>query len=48
MIKSRRMSWTEHVAHMSEDRGAYKFQWEKLRERDYLKDLRVGGDVRLT
>ena len=38
VIKSRRMGWVGHVAHMGERRGAYRVWWGNLRYRDYLED----------
>jgi hypothetical protein len=38
VIKSRRMRWARHVAQMGEGRGAYRFWWGNLRERDQWGD----------
>jgi hypothetical protein len=32
-MKSRRISWTKHVARMGEKRNAYKILWESEKER---------------
>jgi hypothetical protein len=34
VIKSRRMIWAEHIAHMGDTRNAYKILVENLKERD--------------
>jgi hypothetical protein len=38
MIKSRRMTWLGHVAHMEEMRNAYKVWSENPNRRDQLED----------
>jgi hypothetical protein len=43
MIKSRRMRWAGHVAHMEE-----RFWWENLTERDHLEDPGVDGRIILS
>ena len=44
VIKSRRMRWAGHVAHMGEERGVCKASWwGNLRERDHWRDLGVDG-----
>jgi hypothetical protein len=45
MIKSRRMRWAWHVAHMRQKRSAYRVLVGKLRLRDHLEGPDV--DVRL-
>ena len=35
VVKSRRMRWAGHVAHMGEGRGVTGFWWGNLRERDH-------------
>ena len=45
VIKSRRMRWAGHVAHMGERRGVYRFWWGNLSERDHLED--PGEDARI-
>jgi hypothetical protein len=42
MIKSRRMRWAGHVAHMGEKRNATGFWWESLKETD-RKTYNIGG-----
>jgi hypothetical protein len=32
-----------HVAHVGEERNAYRFWWEKVKGRDHLQDPRVDG-----
>ena len=44
VVKSRRMRWAGHVAHMGEERGAYRVlvgKWGNRRERDHWGDLGV-------
>jgi len=43
VINSRRMRWAGHVARMGERRGAYRFRWGILRERDHFGDTSVDG-----
>jgi hypothetical protein len=38
VIKSRRMRWTGHVAHMGEMEVYTGFWWGNLKERDHLED----------
>jgi hypothetical protein len=45
VIKSRRMRWAGHVAHMGEKRGAYRIWWGDLREGDHLRDPGVDGRI---
>jgi hypothetical protein len=40
MIKSRRMRWAGHVAHMGDMRMRIKFWLESLKGRDYSEDRR--------
>jgi hypothetical protein len=35
IIKSRRMTWADHVARMGEKRKAYRLLWESRWERDH-------------
>ena len=45
VIKSRRMRWAGHVAHMGERRGVYRFWWGNLSERDHLGDPGIDGRI---
>jgi hypothetical protein len=42
-IKSRRMRWAGHVAHMGEGKMCTGFWWESPKEKDYLKYQGVDG-----
>ena len=48
VIKSRRMRWAGHVAHMGKRRGVCRVLWGNLRERDYLEGLGIDGRIILT
>jgi hypothetical protein len=41
VIKSRRMTWAGHVAHMGEMRNAYNIVVENLNGRDHSENLRI-------
>ena len=43
VIKSRRMRWVGHVAHMGEERGVYRVLVGKLEGRNHWGDLGVDG-----
>ena len=43
VIKSRRMRWAGHVAHMGEERGVYRVLVGKPEEGDHWGDLGVDG-----
>jgi hypothetical protein len=43
VIKSRRMRWTGHVAHMGEEKGRMGSWWGNGREGDHWGDLGVDG-----
>jgi hypothetical protein len=45
VIKSRRMRWVGHVAHMGERICAHRILVGKVRERDHLEDPGVDGRV---
>jgi hypothetical protein len=47
MIKSRRVRWVGHVAHMGEMRNAYKILVSKLEEKSPLGKLGIGGKIML-
>jgi hypothetical protein len=42
-IRSRRMRWVGHVAHMGEERKVYKVLVGNLKEGDHLKDAGIDG-----
>ena len=43
MIKSRRMRWSGHLAHMGEERGVYRFLLGKPEGKNRWGDLGVDG-----
>ena len=43
VIKSRRMRWVGHVAHMGKERGTIGSWWGNRSERDHWEDLGVDG-----
>jgi hypothetical protein len=45
VIKSRRISWAEHVARIEGRRGAYGVLVGNLREREHLDDPGVDGRI---
>ena len=45
VIKSRRMRWVGHVAHMGRGEAYTGFWWGNLRERDHLGDPGVDGRI---
>ena len=45
VIKSRRMRWAGHVAHMVERRGVYRVLVGNLKERDHLGDPGMDGRI---
>jgi len=45
VIKSRRMRWAGHVAHMGEGRGVYRVLVGKQRERHHWGDPGVDGRI---
>ena len=45
VIKSRRMRWAGHVAHMGQERGCIGSWWGKRREGDHWGDLGVVGRI---
>ena len=45
VIKSRRMRWAGHVAHMGERRDIYRVLVGKLKERDHLGDPGIDGKI---
>jgi hypothetical protein len=42
-IKSRRMRWVGHMAHIGEERNVYRILMGKPKERDYLEDQGEDG-----
>jgi hypothetical protein len=49
VIKSRRVRWVVHAAHMGEIRNAYSIFWlENLKGRDHSKDLGIYGKIILS
>ena len=45
VIKSRRMRWTEHIAHMEERRGVYRVLVGKPEGKNHLEDTGVDGSI---
>ena len=45
VIKSRRMRWAGHVAHMGEERGVYRVLVGKPEGRSHWEDLGVDGRI---
>ena len=45
VIKSRRMRWAGHVAHVGEERGCIGSWWGYWKERDHWGDLGVDGGI---
>jgi len=45
VIKSRRMRWAWHVAHMGERRGIYRVWLGNVREKDHLGDPGIDGMI---
>ena len=43
VIKSKRLSWTGHVASIERGEVHTGFRWENLREVDHLKDPGIDG-----
>jgi len=43
VIKSRRMIWAGHIAHMGEERGCIVSWWGNWREGDHCRDLGLDG-----
>jgi len=41
VIKSRRMRWAGHVAHMGDRRDAKRVKWGNNKQRDYLQELGI-------
>jgi hypothetical protein len=44
VMKARSITWAEHVAHTGEI-NAYKILVQKLKGRDHLEDLGIGGKI---
>ena len=47
VIKTRKMRWVGHIAHMGERRGLYRVWWGNLRERDHLGNPGIDGRILL-
>jgi hypothetical protein len=47
LIKSRRVRWAGHVAHVRKRRGTFRVWWGKLKERNHLEDIRVDERILL-
>jgi hypothetical protein len=47
VIKSRRMKWAGHMAHMGEEEVFMEFQFGGLKVRDHWEDLGIGGRITL-
>jgi hypothetical protein len=49
VIKSRKMRWAGHVAHMGEGRGVYRalIGRHSTKVRDHWEDLGIGGRITL-
>jgi hypothetical protein len=47
VIKSIRMRWVEHIAHMWDRRGANDILWKTLRDRDHLENPGPYGRITL-
>ena len=45
VIKSRRMRWAGHVAHVGREEAYTGFWWRNLRERDHLEDPDIDGRI---
>jgi hypothetical protein len=45
VIKSRRVRWMGHDAHMREMRNAYRILVRNLKGRKHLEDLGIGGRI---
>jgi hypothetical protein len=45
VVKSRRMRWAGHVAHMGRGEAYTGFCWRNLRERDHLEDPGLDGRI---
>jgi hypothetical protein len=45
MIKSKRIRWAGHVAHMGRRGMHIRIWWERQKERDHYQDVYVGGRI---
>jgi hypothetical protein len=43
MIKSRRMRWAGHIAHVGEKKNAYRILMGRQKEKDHWEDQGIGG-----